>query len=94
MTSEDFNFPEELDPVDKARLHEEHEKQIAESMRYAYQQIHDMGIDSWIRLVNFDTKKKATILQNMIDWHARPDIEEYEKSAELLKGLNQLKKGI
>jgi hypothetical protein len=89
--AEDYDFPDELDPVDKARLQEQYEAEIEQSMRYAYGQIHDMGIENWIRLVNFDPNKKMRILENMINWHARPDIEEYEKAAELLKGLNKLK---
>jgi hypothetical protein len=95
MFNDNDNFDEfesnELDPVDKAKLQAQFEEEIENSMRFAYEQIEQMGITDWARLVNFSHEKKIRILENMIEWHASPDREEYEKAAVLKRGLDTIK---
>jgi len=89
--NEDFELPEELDPVEKAKLQEQYETELAASMTAALDMIHDMGgIDTWLRTVNFDSDKKKRILTNMMEWYAHPDREQYEVAAELRDGLQKL----
>ena len=96
MSNDDDNYEDfesnELDPVDKAKLQAQFEEEIENSMRFAYEQIESMGITDWARLVNFSHDKKVRILQNMIEWHASPDREEYEKAAVLKAGLDTILK--
>jgi hypothetical protein len=87
---EDFNN-DELDPVDKAKLDEQYQAELENSMRFAYQQISELGINDWARMVNFPDEKKLRILTNMIEWYASPDREEYEKAAVLKLGIETLK---
>ena len=93
MHEDEFELPEELDPVDKARLQEQYETEIAASMTAALDMIHDMGgIDTWIRTVNFSVEKKVKILTNMMNWYAAPERENYEVAAELRDGIKKLNK--
>jgi hypothetical protein len=87
---EDFNN-DELDPVDKAKLEEQYQAELENSMRFAYQQISELGINDWARMVNFPDDKKLRILTNMMEWYASPDREEYEKAAVLKRGIETLK---
>ena len=89
----EFSFEDsnELDPVEKAQLQEQYEKEIESSMRFAYDQIAQMGIANWSQNVSFDIEKKCRILENMIEWHASPDREEYEKAALLKRGLDSIR---
>jgi hypothetical protein len=87
---EDFNN-DELDPVDKAKLDEQYQAELENSMRFAYQQISELGIVDWARMVNFPEEKKLRILTNMMEWYASPDREEYEKAAVLKRGIDTLK---
>jgi hypothetical protein len=89
--NDEFDMPEELDPVDKIKMEEQYNEEIERSMRYAYDLIHKMGVIDWARLIQFSEEKKIRILENMITWHAHPDREEYEKAAELKRGLDTLK---
>jgi hypothetical protein len=82
---------EELDPVDKAKLDEQYQAELENSMRFAYQQISELGIVDWARMVNFPEEKKLRILTNMMEWYASPDREEYEKAAVLKRGIDTLK---
>lgn len=87
---EDFNN-DELDPVDKTKLDEQYQAELENSMRFAYQQISELGIVDWARMVNFPEEKKLRILTNMMEWYASPDREEYEKAAVLKRGIDTLK---
>lgn len=92
MHEDEFELPEELDPVEKAKLQEQYETEIAASMTAALDMIHDMGgIDAWIRTVNFSIEKKVKILTNMMNWYAAPEREMYEVAAELRDGITKLK---
>jgi hypothetical protein len=93
MHEDEFDLPEELDPVEKARLQEQYETEIAASMTAALDMIHDMGgLDTWIRTVNFSKDKKVKILTNMMNWFAAPEREMYEEAAEMRDGLQKLNK--
>ena len=82
--NENDNEREELDPVEKAKLQEKYEQELAASMTAALDMIHEMGgVDTWLRTVNFDPAKKKRILTNMMEWYAHPDREMYEVAAEL-----------
>lgn len=95
--SNEFNdnyedYEEELDPVEKAKLDEIHNEEIENAMREAYQFIEDMGEDQWIKSnhVPLAPDRKKKILTNMIDWFAKPEREEYEKSAKLKRILDKI----
>jgi hypothetical protein len=93
MHEDEFDLPEELDPVEKAKLQEQYETEIAASMTAALDMIHDMGgLDTWIRTVNFSKEKKVKILTNMMNWFAAPEREMYEEAAEMRDGLQKLNK--
>lgn len=90
--NEDFNENEgELDPVDRIRLQEKLNGEIRQSMLYAYRQIEEMGMEAWIRDINLPKERVERILYNMMEWHAAPEREEYEKAAFLKRGLDSLK---
>ena len=96
MTNE-FNdnyedYEEELDPVEKAKLDEIYNEEIENAMREAYKFIEELGEDKWLKSnhVPIAPERKKTILTNMIDWFAKPEREEYEKSAKLKRILDKI----
>jgi hypothetical protein len=86
----DFNF-EDPDHNGNEFLREVYEAELEQSMRWSYGRIEKMGIDQWFRVFPFHREKKIRIIENMMLWFADPAREEYEKSAYLRKGLDQLK---
>ena len=95
--SNEFNddyedFENDLDPVEKAKLQEAYEEEIENAMREAYRFIEELGEEKWLRSnhVPLAPDRKKIILTNMIDWFAKPEREEYEKSAKLKQILDKI----
>jgi hypothetical protein len=91
--NDDFDdFENDLDPVEKVKLEELHEKEVENAMREAYRFIEELGDEKWIRSnqVLLTSERKKTILTNMIDWFAKPEREEYEKSSKLKQILDKI----
>lgn len=86
------DFENDLDPVEKQKLQEIYEEEIENAMREAYQFIEEMGEDNWLKSnhVPLAPDRKKKILNNMIDWFAKPEREEYEKSAKLKRILDKI----
>lgn len=88
----DFELPEELDPVDKARLDEQYQAELQASMDYAFDIISKAGPEVWVEEVPFSQEKTRRILKNMINWFCLPEREEYEKAALIQRGISRLEK--
>ena len=89
--NEDFNR-EELDPVQKAELELQYQEEIERAMRSAFAYIEeDLGWEGWManRAIG-DNKRKRKILENMMNWFASPEVEEYEKSARIKRAIDTL----
>lgn len=92
--NDDFeDFENDLDPVEKQKLREVYEEEIENAMREAYRFIEELGEDNWLKSnhVPLAPDRKKKILNNMIQWFADPDREEYEKSAKLMNILKRIK---
>jgi hypothetical protein len=94
--SNEFNdyedHDEEIDPIEKIQLQEVHEAEIESAMREAYRFIEELGDDKWLKSnhVPLAPERKKVILNNMINWFANPEREEYEKSAKLKRILDKI----
>jgi hypothetical protein len=86
----DYNF-EDPGELGNEFLREVYEAELEQSMRWSYSRIEKMGIEQWFRVFPFHRDKKIRIIENMMHWFAALPREEYEKSAYLRKGLDQLK---
>ena len=90
---DDFNmdFDDFLNNSDefKERIESFQEKMRAESMAEAYRFINEVGILFWIRKDMYvKNSRKENILKKMVQYFE--DLEEYEKCAYLMKGINAL----
>ena len=73
------------------KLDEFHNKMRSESMTEAYRFISDVGILFWIRKDMYvKNSRKLNILNKMVSYFQ--ELEEYEKCAYLMKGVNSLNK--
>lgn len=90
----DNEFENELDPVEAAKLQELYEAEIENAMRAAFQFIEEIGEDQWInsRSIPVTHTRKKTIIENMMNWFADPQREEYEKAAKLHRMLQKITK--
>jgi hypothetical protein len=71
------------------KMQEFHDKMRNESMAEAYRFISDVGILFWVRNDQFVKKsRKLNILNKMVSYFQ--GLEEYEKCAYLMKGVNKL----
>ena len=62
-----------------------HEAELEISMRAAFQFIEEYGALNWLNdRKHQKSSNKRTILDNMINWFANEEREEYEKCAQLL----------
>ena len=87
---DDFlNEMNEQDPIDKIRLEEIWQEELIKSMRFAYDMIEEMGIETWMTSLPIERDRQITILSNMLQWHE--DREEFEKCVVLKKGLDTVK---
>lgn len=68
-----------------------HEAELEYSMREAFKFIEEFGGENWIADKKHQkSSNKRTILDNMINWFAHNEREEYEKCAKLKKLMDQL----
>jgi hypothetical protein len=81
---------EELDPVEKAELDRIYQEEVAAAMEGVWSTIQKISMEEWIRSTAMSPDRKRLIMQRMIDWFAHPDREEYERCAELQKGLKRI----
>ena len=73
------------------KMQEFHDKMRNESMAEAYRFISDVGILFWVRKDMYVKKsRKLNILSKMVSYFQ--ELEEYEKCAYLMKGVNLLNK--
>jgi hypothetical protein len=86
------DFEENLDPVERVKLEETYQAEIETAMREAYRFIEDLGEENWLKSnqVPLAPDRKKKILTNMIEWFAKPEREEYEKSAKLKRILDRI----
>lgn len=87
---DDFEIEDEGSTLRFGERLDRAERELEESMRFAYGVISGMGIERWIAEMEFSREKMRTILQNMIKWHADPVREEYERCSLLKRGLDLL----
>ena len=87
---EDFELPEEMDPMELAEQKAAYEAEIERAMIDGWNRIASMGINDFVEKVPMTFEKKKTILTNMMEWYASPDREEYEKAAILRDGLKMV----
>ena len=68
-----------------------HEAELEISMRAAFQFIEEYGAQNWLDdRKHQKSSNKRTILDNMINWFANEEREEYEKCAKLQKLVDKL----
>lgn len=85
---EDHELPQEFnDPQLESELREIYEEEMEISMNWAYQAIHEMSFETWMRVTPIPIDRKKRIIENMIHWFQ--EREEYEKCAFLHKGLQK-----
>jgi len=92
MEEENNDNHEELDPVQRAELETQYQEEIERAMRSAFAYIEeDLGWEAWLanRTIGDNTRKRR-ILENMMQWFASPEVEEYEKSARIKKAIDGL----
>ena len=92
MEEMDNDNREELDPVQKAELELLYQEEIEKAMRSAFAYIEeDLGWEAWLanRTIGDNTRKRK-ILENMMQWFASPEVEEYEKSAVIKRAIDTL----
>ena len=92
MEEENNDNHEELDPVQRAELETQYQEEIERAMRSAFAYIEeDLGWEAWLanRTIGDNTRKRR-ILENMMQWFASPEVEEYEKSAKIKKAIDGL----
>ena len=92
---DDFNDDEfgdefnELNPEFNDKMQEFHDKMLNESMAEAYRFISDVGIEFWVRNDMYVKKsRKLNILNKMVSYFE--NLQEFEKCAYLMKGVNKL----
>ena len=92
--NDDFNMDDFLgDDLDgfAENMQDFHDKMRAESMAEAYRFISEVGILFWIRKDMYvKNSRKKNILKKMISYFE--SLEEFEKCAYLMKGINALTK--
>ena len=81
---------EELDPVEKAELDRIYQEEVAAAMEGVWQTIQKISMEEWCQSREISPERKRMIMQRMIHWFAHPDREEYERCAELQKGLQRI----
>ena len=87
LNEDDFENPSAFSD----KLEAFHNKMRSESMTEAYRFISDVGILFWIRKDMYVKKsRKVNILNKMVSYFQ--ELEEYEKCAYLMKGVNSLNK--
>jgi hypothetical protein len=91
FNTDDFQFEFEYQESEDTLLREIYESEIEHSMRWSYNRIEKIGVDKWFQIFPYHPEKKMRILENMMFWFADPSREEYEKSAFLKKGLEEIK---
>jgi len=92
MEEENNDNHEELDPVQRAELETQYQEEIERAMRSAFAYIEeDLGWEAWLanRTIGDNTRKRR-ILENMMQWFASPEVEEYEKSAVIKRAIDGL----
>lgn len=86
---DDFSEDDESDDLSK-KMQIFHDKMRAKSMMEAYRFINDVGILFWVRNDMYVKKsRKLNILDKMVKYYE--DIEEFEKCAYLMKGIDKLR---
>ena len=89
MEEEEF-YDDEIQRIqDEAEFREIAEIELEFSMRAAYEQIYNMGWETWNLKVPFSVDRKKVIMQNMLKWHEERD--EFEKCSFIQKGLHIIK---
>ena len=87
---DDFlNEMNEQDPIDQIKLEQQFQEELVKSMRFAFNMIEEMGIETWMKTLPMAKDRKITILSNMLRWHEEQ--EEFEKCVILKKGLDTAK---
>ena len=83
---EAFMDPDMSDPLKPLNTQDEMDL----SMQFAYSMIEEVGIENWVNILPIESRRKLTILNNMIRWYQ--EREEYERCAYLLKGTHLIDK--